>query len=172
MYDELKYIDETDKSLGIAGMSIALMVCDGENTISAVSLNDGEDTITFTPEANFSLNPAFSAKYAWNQLLGELQLFSAMLWANIMCRHILASRQIRQEIINTIHDLIFQHGADLCSLDNDELEALFNKDMRYYHRLFNHPTVAQCADNLATTLRAQRRMSAAEVFERLSRLSF
>ena len=34
----LKYIDEEDKSYGIAGMAVAIMVFDGENLLSSISL--------------------------------------------------------------------------------------------------------------------------------------
>ena len=40
MYDKLKYIDETDKSLGIAGMAITLVACDCEDMLACVSLEE------------------------------------------------------------------------------------------------------------------------------------
>ena len=36
----LKYIDEDDKCYGITGMAIGIMVCDAENLISSISLDE------------------------------------------------------------------------------------------------------------------------------------
>lgn len=171
MYDLLKYSDEIDKSLGVAGMAIALLACDGENYIASVSVEDGEDTLDFAPEAFFIGNPRFSAKIAWMQLMREYHVFSGMLLGNIMCRHIVPSKSLKNDIIDIIHDLVSEHGSQTCSLDEDEIETLFNKDFSYFRRLFSHPAVSDVARDFANTLRIQRRMTAGEVFENLSRLS-
>lgn len=171
MYEHLKYVDEVDKSLGVAGMTIALMACDGENCITSVSIEEGEETLDFSPEASFPGNPRFSARIAWSQLMREFQIFSGMVIGNVVCRNIVAKHTVRQELIDDIHELILQHGREICSLDDDEIDSLFDKDMRYFRGLFNHPGVSDVARSFATNLRLQRRMSAGEVFEQLSRLS-
>lgn len=167
----LRYTDEVDKSLGVAGMAIALMACDGENCVARVSLEDGDAIVEFTPEAFFACNPRFSAKIAWNQLMREFQVYSGMLLGNVMCRHIVASKSLHQELLDALHELIYEQGCDKCSLEEDELDELFNKDIRYFRRLFSHPGVADAARDFASTLRAQRRMTAGEAFEYLSRLT-
>ena len=171
MYEILKYKDEVDKSLGVAGMTIALMACDSENCIATVSLEDNEPTLDFAPEAFFICNPRFSAKIAWNHLMREFQIYSGMLIGNVMCRHMVTSRNLQQEIFEILHELILQQGLEQYSLDEDELEELFNKDLRYFRRLFSHPGIAEAARNFANTLRIQRHMTAGEVFEYLGRLT-
>lgn len=171
MYELLKYSDEVDKSLGVAGMAIALLACDGEYCLANVSIDENESTIGFAPEAFYSSNPRFSAKIAWTQLMREFNIFSGMLMGNVMCRMLTSNMGLNSEIIDMIHDLIEEHGKAKCSLEEDEIDVMFDKDMRYYHRIFSHPTVSNVARDLATTLRVQRRMSAGEVFEYLSRLS-
>lgn len=171
MYEILKYTDELDKSLGIAGMSIALMVCDGENCISAVSVEAGESAVEFAPEAFFACNPRFSAKIAWNQLMREFHIFSGMLLGNVMCRHMALNKNVTQDILDIIHNLLLEQGSDNCSLDDDEIEELFNNDLRYFRRLFSHPAVSDAARDFASNLRIHRRMTAGDVFENLSRLS-
>lgn len=171
MYQILRYTDEVDKSLGVAGMTIALMACDGENCIAAVSVEDGEDTVEFTPEAFFACNPRFSAKIAWKQLMREFQIYSGMLMGNVMCRHLAAEKDIRQEMLDILHDLVAEQGVAKCELDQDELDDIFNKDLRYFSRLFSHPGVIDAARDFANNLRIQRRMTAGEVFDCLSRLS-
>lgn len=171
MYDILKYTDETDKSLGVAGMAIALLACDGENFISSVSIEEDEDTLMFAPDAFFMGNPRFSAKVAWNQLLREYHVFSGMLIGNILCRHIVPDRSVRSELISLLRSLVAEHGTSVCELEDDEIDSFFSRDMNYFSELFSHPTVIDVAGRFATTLRMQRRMTAGDIFENLSRLS-
>lgn len=171
MSDELKYADEFDRSLGAAGMAIALFTCDGEHCLAAVSIEDAEPTITFSPEAYYIHNPRISAKIAWTQLIREFHIFSGMLLGNVICRHYLTNRQLRPDTVETLHDLVMRHGAESCDLDDDEIENMFDNDMRYLCALFNHPAVSHVAQNFASTLRSQRRLTAGEVLEQLSRLS-
>ena len=85
----LKYIDEEDKSYGVAGMAVAIMVFDGENLLSSISLEaPANEAMVFTSDFYFSGNPRLSAKYSWNRLLEHYQLSIGMLIANIMCRNI------------------------------------------------------------------------------------
>ncbi|MDO4320780.1 MAG: hypothetical protein Q4C34_09425, partial [Bacteroidales bacterium] len=55
--------------------------------------------------------------------------------------------------------------------EDDEIDTLFNKNYRYYSRLFSHSGVLVVARDFATTLRMRRRLTAGEVFEQLSRLN-
>lgn len=171
MFEELKYTDEADKSLGVAGMAIALLACDSENYIAAVSIEDGEETIDFTPEAFFITNPRFSAKITWNRLMKEYQIYSGMLMGNVICRFVQSHRRLSPETIDLIHDIVREHGCSVCELESDEIDTLFNKDLAYFNRLFNHPSVFEVARDFALTLQKSRRMSAGDVFESLSRLS-
>lgn len=171
MYEILKYVDEIDKSYGMAGMAIALLACDGEHFIATMSIEDGEAAIEFTPEAFFSNNPRFSAKIVWNQMMKEYHIYSGMLLGNVVCRYILSHKDMNRELIDLIHRLISEHGQQKCSLDKDEIDSLFDKDYRYFHRLFNHPAVNEVARDFANTIRIQRRMTAGDVLENLRRLS-
>lgn len=171
MYESLRYTDEYDKSLGIAGMTVAIYACDGERCIAEVSLEEGEESLVFTPETFYAGNPRFSAKIAWNQLMHEFHLISGMVLGNVMCRCMLADKPVSRDILDDIRDFIFEQGHDRCELDDDEIDEIFNKDAQYFRRLFSHPTVADVTTNLAGTLRLQRRMTAGDLFDQLSRLS-
>ena len=171
MYQILRYTDEADKSNGIAGAVIALYACDGEQCIARISLEDGENALDFAPEAFYVCNPRFSAKIAWTQLMRDFQFFSGLFFGNVICRHRLSNRSLSQEAMEALREIVYSQGRDRCELDDDELEAWFNKDLLYYQRLFNHPTVLDAAQTLARNLRAQRRMTAGDVLEYLSRLS-
>lgn len=167
----LRYTDEADKSLGIAGMSIALLACDGEDCIMGVSIEDGENALEFAPSAFCVSNPRFSAKIAWTQLTREFHMVAGMFLGNVICRRIVTSRSLNSDIINALREIVYEQGREKCDFDDDELDTMFDSDIRYFHRLFSHPTVAETARNFASALRTQRRMTAGDVLDYLSRLS-
>jgi len=171
MYDKLKYTDETDKSLGVAGMAITLVACDCEDMLAGVSLEDDEDTVSMAEEFFFNGNPRLSAKIAWNEILKQFQVTVGMLIGNVLCRRFCAGTSPDSEMLKIVHDIIIEEGARQCSLDKDESEAVYNKYYSYYNRLFTHPTVAVVARDFATTLRMQRRMTSGEVIENLRQLA-
>ena len=51
--EKLRYTDETDRCYGAAGMAISLVVYDGEEMLSAISLDGpaGSQTMTLAPES-------------------------------------------------------------------------------------------------------------------------
>lgn len=170
MYDKLKYIDETDKSLGIAGMAITLVACDCEDMLACVSLEDGEESISMAEEFFFNGNPRLSAKIAWNEILKQFQVTAGMLIGNVLCRKFCKGISPEADLLKVVHDIIIEEGARHCSLDEDEADAVYNKNYRYYNRLFMHPTVVGVARDFATALRMQRRMTSGEVIENLRKL--
>lgn len=170
MYDKLKYIDETDKSLGIAGMAITLVACDCEDMLAGVSLEEGEESLSMAEEFFFNGNPRLSAKIAWNEILRQFQVTAGMLIGNVLCRKFCKGTSPDADLLKVVHDIIVEEGARHCSLDEDESDAVYNKNYRYYNRLFMHPTVAVVARDFATALRMQRRMTSGEVIENLRRL--
>ena len=42
--DSIKYTDETDKSFGLAGMAISLMVWDAETLLDHIDIDSGPDS--------------------------------------------------------------------------------------------------------------------------------
>lgn len=169
--DKLKYTDENDKSLGIAGMAISLVACDSEHLLAAVSLAEDEDTLTMAEEFFFSGNPRISAKIAWNEMLKQFQITSGLMFGNVMCRYLGAGKDVDSDAVAAIHDMIINDAHTYCSLDDDEAENMYNKEYAYYYRMFSHPSVLSVARDFASTLRLQRRMTAGEVIENLRRLS-
>ena len=167
----LKYTDETDKCLGLAGMAISLVACDGEEYLAAVSLDPEEDSFSMAEEFYFSGNPRFSAKIAWNEMLKQFQITTGMMLANVLCRAFAAGHSPAREAIDAVHEIIISEGTDRCELDNDEIDSLFNKNYAYYNRLFSHPTVNVIARDFAAALQRQRRMTSGEVLEALRRLN-
>ena len=64
MEHKLKYRDNRDKTYGLTGMAIALVMADGEDMLMQVSLDaPAGEGITFTPDFLFTeANPRYSAK--------------------------------------------------------------------------------------------------------------
>lgn len=167
----LKYKDETDKSLGIAGMAIGLVAMDCEEYIAAVSLDPADDSLVMSREYYVTANPNFSAKLLWKAQLRNHEVNSAVLLANVLCRAMAAGQRVAPDSLAEIHSIIINDGCRQCDLDRDEVEEMYRKAYNYYYRLFSHPSVAVVARDFATTLRMQRRMTTAEILDNLRRLS-
>ena len=170
----LKYIDEEDKCYGIAGMAVAIMVWDGEKLLSSVSLDaSANQALKFTSDFYFSGNPRLSAKFSWNRILEHYQLSIGMMIANLMCRNIvLRQTQVSSELKSLIYKYILEEGQEVCSLENDEIKALFDKSYNYLNNIFNHSGVQNIIFEFATKLRQQRILSQKEVIEALQALSY
>ncbi len=167
-----RYNDENDRSLGLAGSAIAIVVWNGEDKLTALSIdsNPGEG-IEMTPDFGFSGNPRLSARLAWQLMLKQLELTSAMVMGNVMCRsYVGAGRPLSSSSRSTLRALIRDEAVNACSLDDDETEVLFNRLLDYQNQLFSHPEVAAMARNLAADIRSQRRLSVTEILDRLDRL--
>lgn len=170
MSDIFRYTDENDKSLGVAGMSIALLVCDGTDCIASVSVDQSEPSIKFTPETFFPYNPRISAKIMWKQTIKEFHLISDVIIGNVICRRSVCNDPVDGITLRSLHDLIAEQGHE-CQLEDDEIEHIFNNDIKYFQQLFSHPLVSDVARELARKLCVQRRMTSGDVIESLSRLS-
>lgn len=168
---DLHYTDESDKSLGIAGMAIALVACDSESILASVSLEPDEEAFDFTQDFFFSGNPRQSARIAWNELLRQFQIASSLLLGNVFCRARAAGRAPEAAALDMVRAFIDGEGREYCSLEADEIQAVYDKNLRFHTRLFTHPGVLSVARDFATVLRMRRTMSAGEVFEQLARLN-
>lgn len=168
----LKYRDEADRSLGLAGSAIAIVVWNGEDKLTAISLDNAPgEGLEMTPDFGFAGNPRLSARLAWQMMLKQLELTSAMVMGNVMCRsYVGAGRPLSSQSKAALRALIRDEAVNSCSLEEDETEHLFNRLIDYQNRIFSHSEVARMARDLADDLQSQRRLSVAEVLDRLSRL--
>ena len=171
--EQFRYKDENDRSYGAAGMAIGLVVFDGEDMISSVSLDrDSDDTFQMTGDFYFTGNPVVSAKAAWNHLLKNYNLSVVMLVANVLCRSlVLNSTRLSAESRRMLHDSIVEEGHNVCSLDDDEIDALFNKNYSYLDRVFSHRGVQSVAHDFASALRERRSLSRVDVIDMLKVLN-
>lgn len=168
----LKYKDEDDRSMGLAGSAIALVIWDGEDKLSAVNLDSlpGEG-IEMTPDFGFAGNPRLSARLAWQMMLKQFELTSAMVMGNIMCRsYVGQGRQPSSSARAALRAILRDEAISTCSLEDDEFDHMYGRLLDLQSQIFSHDEVASIARAFAGDLITRRRLSAAEVLDRLERL--
>lgn len=170
--DTLKYKDEADRSLGLAGTAIALVVWNGEDKLTEISLDSAPgEGIRFTPDFEFGGNPRLSARLAWQLMYSQLRLTSAMVMGNVMCRSYIGNgRPLSSAARARLRALVHDEGVQACSLDTDESDSLFRELDDIMQQLFTHRAVADMARDFADTLVRRRTLSVGEVLDRLDRL--
>lgn len=173
MSNHLKYIDEKDKSYGLAGVAISIVALDAEEYLDAISIDSpAGECVEFSHDFFFTSNPGFSAKIAWTERFKHFQVTAGMLIANMMCRSYVQHRnKLSSDTIEQLRNIIFDEGEATCSLEKDETDTVFDRSISYFDRLFSYAKVHELANNLASTFVSQRRMSAPEIFESLRQLS-
>lgn len=168
----LRYSDRADKSFGLAGMAISLMVWDAESRLSYIDIDASpEEAMRMSPD--FYLSPVASAKAVWDNNLRRFQLASAMLVANVTCRHFVHQKRrvLPSDVDDQIRTAVIDEGATLCQLEPEEALGVYSKAFSYCHRLFSHPEVARMASELSAVISDRGRLSAGEVFEILAPLN-
>ncbi len=169
--DPLKYTDETDKSYGLAGMAISLVVWDASELLTSINIDAPiEEAIRLTPDYYLGQSGRTGAKAAWEQDLKRFQLTAAMTLANVCCRR-LAHRsegQLSRRTLEAIMTFLNEEGAALCQLDPDEVQRIAAGIHQHCSRIFNHSGVCSLAARLASELTSRRAMPAAEVLDLLA----
>lgn len=170
--DSLKYSDENDRCYGATGMAIGLMVFDGEDMLASISIDGNpNEMVEMSPDFYFAGNPGVSAKTAWNQMLKNYNVGLGMIMANLLCRNLVKDRrQLPSEMHDFLHDLAREEGHESCSLDDDEIDRIFDKNLSYLNRVFTHRGVQSVAHDFASTLLSRRTLSRLDVLEQLSAL--
>lgn len=173
MENNFKYSSEDDKCYGIAGMAVGMVVWDCENMLASISLDTpADESIEFTPEFYFSSNQNLSAKSVWHKVFEHYQLYMGMLISNIVCRNIVLNRSfVGEKVKKQLFSYIEEEGKESCSLDNDEIKRLFDKNYDYIYRLFNHNGVQEIVHGFASRLKQQRKLSRTDVIDGLRALS-
>lgn len=172
MAQTLKYRHEDDRCYGATGMAIGLVIFDGESMLDHISIDATPDEmVALTDDFYFSGNPSFSAKTSWNRILANFNLMSAMVISNVMSRYIvLDGEPVSREIKQLVSDIVATEASESCSLEEDEIQRLFDKNYNYLDRVFNHSGVQAIARDFAGHLKSHRSMTRNEVIERLHAL--
>lgn len=168
----LLYTDEKDRSLGLAGMAVSMVVWEGKDMLAEINIDaEPGKGMTFTPDFHFSGNPRMSARIVWHQMIKQYELSTAMLLGNIMCRSYIGKGHSLSSSVNSLmRAMARDEGKEVCSLDDDEINHIYEKTFNYLERIFTHHAVLPIIDEFSTSLIKRRKLSATEAFELLDAL--
>jgi hypothetical protein len=169
----MKYRSEDDKCYGVAGMVIGLSIFDADSLFTGVSMDgDGLDCIQFTPDFFFSGNPRIPAKDSWQCIYSHYQISMGLVIANTMCRKMVLDRgQVDRKMRKALLDAASEEGKELCQLDEDEVEQIFDKSFSYLVRVFSNPNIRNAIKAFAEELKTRRNLTNYEVEDLLHYLN-
>lgn len=168
----LKYISDTDRSLGATGMTIAMIVMDGSHMLAGIDIDAApDDMVQFMPEYYFEGNPRLMATASWRRLIENFNLTAGMLIGNVLCRRILGDGKMPEDHEREyLHGVVVEEGSQSCDLDQEEASALFANTYNKLSRLFLNRGVRSIGSEFATRLEQERTLSRLEVLNALSAL--
>lgn len=164
----LVYRNEDDRAYGLAGMAISLAALDAFDRVAGISL-DGEDTmVEFSNEYYFSGSPSISPKSTWDYLVQNFHITTSMAISNIMSRSLVRMhRDIPVDILGQLHTEVIREGQDTCGLEEDEVDALFNRALSHSRRIFSNPRLHPAINEFARVISRKRTLSGNEIRDEL-----
>ena len=168
----LSYLNEDDKAYGLAGMAISLAALDAMDRVAEVSLDNAGPMVTFSNQYYFSGSPSISPKATWDNLLHNYYVTSAMVISNVMARSLVRLRRdVPSDVMKKIHEEIAEEGRDMCSLEDDEIETIYDKTRSYMGRIFRNTLLHPANEDFSRTLSRRRSLSGNEIIDELRALS-
>ena len=147
----LTYLNEDDRAYGLAGMAISLAALDAIDRVISVSLDAKGPMVKFTG--------------------GYFYITSAMVVSNVMARSMVRREtDVPAEVLDRIHAEMLADGADICSLEPDEVDSLYRKTTGGMRRIFANPRLQQPIAEFARTLSRRRTLSGSEIYDELRAL--
>lgn len=167
----LAYLNEDDRAYGLAGMSVSLAALEALDRVAGVSLDAEGPMVSFSHEFYFSGSPSVSPKATWNTLVENFYVTASMVVSNLMARSLVRMKQnVPDQLLEEVRRAVIEEGADSCSLEEDEAEALFRKSITGMRRIFGNPRVHPAIDQLARIISRRRNLSAHEIHDELRML--
>lgn len=165
---KLQYSNEDDRAYGLAGMAISLAALDAFDRVAEISL-DGDDTmVEFSNEYYFSGSPSISPKSTWSNLVQNFHITTSMAVSNLMSRSMVRMhRDIPMEILGTLHKEVVEEGKESCGLEEDEVDALFNRALSYSRRIFANPRLHPAIEEFVRIISRRRTLSGREIHDEL-----
>ena len=168
---EFAYRNEDDKAYGLAGMAISIASLDALDRITEIDLEADGPMITFSNHYYYSTSPSVSPKAVWNNLLRNLHLTTALVMGNVMARSVVRMGMPPIPVVfDEIKNIVREEGREICSLDEEEADILFDKVLRHSLRLFNNPRLHPAVTELARVISRRRRLGVLELAEELELL--
>lgn len=165
----LTYLNEDDRAYGLAGMAISLAALDALDRVSSIWLDAEGPMVDFSNEFYFAASPAISPKAAWETLVRNYYVTSTMVISNVMARSLVRQgrREVPADILGRVRDEILAEGADSCSLETDEADAVYTRSLRTAGRIFGNPRLHPAIEQFARVISRRRRLSGMEVADEL-----
>jgi len=169
--NKLSYQNEEDRAYGLAGMAISLAAWNALDRLASVSLDNAGPMVTFSGEYYFTGSQTVSPKSTWHGLVENFQLTSAMIMSNIFSRRMVHERMnVAQEELDILLSEMAAEGKETCSLDEDEVIAIYSKTLGYTRRIFSNTRLYPSIRDFVGTLAKRRTMSGGEVRDELHML--
>lgn len=164
----LTYLNEDDRAYGLAGMAISLAALNAIDKVAEVSLDSDGPMVSFSHSYYFSGSPSISPKTTWDNLLRNFYLTSAMAISNVMARSVVRLQTpVPSNVMDKVRRAIEDEGAFTCSLEEDEIDALYRKTYSSMQRIFMNPRLHPAIDEFARIISRKRILSGTEIEDEL-----
>ena len=167
----LEYINEDDRAYGLAGMAISMASLDALDRITEIYLDAEGPMVNFSHSYYYSTSPAASPKAVWEHLMENFQLTTSLVLGNVMARSLVRlGAEAGSDVLGQIRDLVRSEGMEVCELDREEADEVFERMMRHSRRLFYNPRLQPAVRQLAGVISRRRRLSVLDLAEELELL--
>lgn len=167
----LTYLNEDDRAYGLAGMVISLASLHAIDRVAEVWLDADGPMVEFSHRYYFPGSPSISPKTSWDHLVQNFHLTTSMVVANVLARSVVRLKEeVPSEVMDEIYTVVEREGRDTCSLEDDEIENLYNNALQRARRLFHNPRLHPAIDEFARLISRRRRLSGMEIADELHTL--
>lgn len=164
----LTYLNEDDRAYGLAGMVISLASLNAIDRVAEVSIDADGPMVEFSHEYYFPGSPVMSPKATWDNLVQNFHITTSMVVSNILARSIVRMKEeAPKEIMDEIYSEVEREGRDTCSLEEDEIENLYNNALMRARRIFRNPRLHPAIDEFARVISRRRSLSGMEILDEL-----
>lgn len=164
----LTYLNEDDRAYGLAGMVISLASLDAIDRVAEVSIDAEGPMVEFSHEYYFPGSPTISPKAVWDNLIQNFHITTSMVVSNILARSIVRLKEeAPQDVMQQIHDEVEREGRETCSLEDDEIENLYQNALMRARRIFRNPRLHPAIDEFARVISRRRSLSGMEILDEL-----
>lgn len=172
MIELLKYVDQSDRCYGIAGMVVGITVFDGENYIMGVDTRHRDlEAVALSPDFGVIDHPGLSVKTVWRALAGRYRLAAAMVMGNVISRSVSGKRSaVDPDTLKAMISCLGEEASNLLDLSEEENRELCIQTFNHLRQTFSHPVVKQVIDLMASRLEEREAMERDELIEMLSPL--
>lgn len=164
----LRYLNEDDRAYGLAGMVISLASLRAIDRIAQVCLDSEGPMVEFSHEYYFSGSPSISPKSTWDNLVENFHITTSMVVSNVLARSLVRLKEEAPSgVMKEIYEEVEKEGKDTCSLEEDEIENLYNNALNRSLKLFRNPRLHPAIEEFAKIISRKRSLSGMELRDEL-----